>query len=477
MTEAVTEIRHLIGGEHIGAPEIERRNPARPHEVVTMTATGDAALVDRALDAAETAAHGWRSTAAPARGAILMQAGALLTARRETVARDLTREEGKTLAEALAEVDRAATMLTYYGSGGWRLTGEALPSADPSTHLYTRREPLGVVGLITPWNFPIAIPTWKLAPALLAGNAVVMKAAERTPLSVQHLAEVLIAAGLPAGVLNVVHGPGRVIGEAIAGSPRVAAVSFTGSTGVGRRIAQVVGNRLGRVQTEMGGKNAFVVSDHADVRLAAQLVAEAGFGQTGQVCTATSRVIVLDAVHDAFVAALKERASGFQPGDGLERGVGMGPVVDEAQRDSVLEHLARAEAEGASLATGGAYQGNFLEPVIVTGAQPHMAIAREEVFGPVVAVLRVADLDAAINLVNATPYGLVAGIATTDLHEAMTFIDRVDAGVIKVNRRTNGTDVNAPFGGTRDSSNNVFREQGAQATDFYTQVKTVYLGH
>ncbi len=295
---------NLIGGEWTGSPDFERRNPARPSEVVVEAPSSSAADMDAAVTAAAAAQPGWAAMPAPARGAILMDAADILRGRHEQVARDLVAEEGKTLAEARGEVRRAIDVLRYFGSQGWRTDGDVLPSATPGTTIFTRQEPLGVVGLITPWNFPIAIPAWKMAPALISGNTVVLKPAELTPLTAANLAAALTEAGLPAGVLNVVHGRGAVVGDALARDPRVAALSFTGSTAVGLGLADVMNARRARVQLEMGGKNGYLVLDDADVAAAAAIVAAGGFGLTGQACTATSRVYCTPGVREAFSEAL-----------------------------------------------------------------------------------------------------------------------------------------------------------------------------
>lgn len=473
----VVEIRNLIGGRWTGNPTTERRNPARPDDVVAVTTDSDADTVDAAIGAAQTAQPSWAAMPPACRGSILMDAAEILRQRHREVACDLVREEGKTIAEATGEVRRAIDVLRYFGAEGWRLGGDVLPSAVPNTMAYTRREPLGVVGLVTPWNFPIAIPAWKAAPALVSGNAVVLKPAEITPVSAHHLAGALVDAGLPAGVLNVVHGKGSVVGEALVADRRVAGVSFTGSSNVGEHIRQVVGGRRGRVQLEMGGKNALVVLDDTDVELAAAAAAAGGFGLTGQACTATSRVICTPAVLDTFVEALQKRADQYRPGDGFDDGVLMGPVVSDEQFAADVSAVAQARAEGATVVTGGETLGGLLlTPTVLTDVRPDQTAAREEIFGPIVAVLPAEDLDAAIELVNDSRYGLAAGICTRDLAAAQHFAAHVQAGVVKVNRPTAGLDLNVPFGGVKDSSTNTFREQGHTAVEFYTWSKSVYLG-
>ena len=473
------EIGQFIDGEWTGAATSPRHNPARPDDLVSLAAMGDKRTVADAVAAAKAAQPGWAGRTGPARGAVLMAAGELLARRAGLVAVDLVREEGKTLAEATAEVLRAADVLRFYGSACWHADGQTFPSAGAGTHLFTRREPLGVVAVITPWNFPIAIPAWKIAPALAMGNAVVAKPAQLTPVSTRHLVACLTEAGLPAGVLNVVHGAGGTVGEALVGHLDVAAVSFTGSTMVGRRISTLTAGRQVRIQLEMGGKNPLVVLDDADPVEAARIAATGGFGLTGQACTATGRVLVTPGVHDAFIDALRRVADGYAPGDGLDQATRMGPVVSRSQLTTDQEYLATARAEGNEVRLGEAQHvdGLFHPAAVVTGVSPTDTIAREEVFGPVVAVLAVPDLDAAIAVANDLPFGLSAGLVSNDLRAVHRFVERVEAGVVKVNRPTSGLDLNVPFGGIKESSSNTYREQGLGALEFFSWTKTVYLGY
>ncbi len=472
-----TQVHNLVGGEWIGEAGHERRNPAKADEVVAVAPRSGPTDVDAAVSAAVEAQPGWAALPAPARGAILQDAADLLRQRQPQVAEDLVREEGKTRAEAMGEVRRAIDVLRYFGSQGWRLGGDVLPSSLPETQVFTRHEPVGVAALITPWNFPIAIPAWKAAPALVSGNAVVLKPAELTPLSATHLARALVDAGLPAGVLNVVHGRGSVVGDTLARDSRVAALSFTGSTEVGLTLHQVLSERRARVQLEMGGKNAYLVLDDADVKAAAQVVAAGGFSLTGQACTATSRVYVTPGLHDAFVEALASEASTFRPGDGLEDGTTMGPVVSEDQLSVDVNAVEKARSEGATVVVGGEQRtGCFFAPTVLAGVAHDSDVARNEVFGPVIAVMQVADYEEGLARVNDSRYGLTAGICTTNLRAAHDFAARAQVGVVKINRPTTGLDLNVPFGGVKDSSSNTFREQGPYAVDFYTWGKTVYLG-
>jgi aldehyde dehydrogenase (NAD+) len=468
---------NLIAGEWTGSPSVERTNPARPGEVVVTAPSSSAGDLSDAVSAAVDAQPGWAALPSPARGAILLDAADILRSRHEDVARDLVAEEGKTLAEAKGEVRRAIDVLRYFGGQGWRAEGDVLPSATPGTTVFTRQEPLGVAGLITPWNFPIAIPAWKMAPALISGNTVVLKPAELTPLTTANLAAALTEAGLPAGVLNVVHGTGRVVGDALARDPRVAALSFTGSTAVGLGLADVMNARRARVQLEMGGKNGYLVLDDADVAAAAAIVAAGGFGLTGQACTATSRVYCTPGVREAFTEALAKAAESIVVGDGLAAGTTMGPVVSDAQLAKDVDAVTGAVSRGGRVVAGGDAEGLAFRPTVVTDVRGDDPLVRDEVFGPVVAVLEVADLDAGIAAINDSPYGLTAGICTSSLAASYEFAARAQVGVVKVNRPTAGLDLNVPFGGVKDSSTNTFREQGPRATDFYTWSKTVYLGH
>ncbi|MCX6499623.1 MAG: aldehyde dehydrogenase family protein [Arthrobacter sp.] len=471
--------RHLINGEWLGGADTERMNPARPGELAALSPSGTAEDVDAAITAATAAQPAWAALPAPSRGAILMAAGNLLLDRQTSIAEDLVREEGKTIAEAKGEVKRASDVLRFFGSLGWAATGEVLPSGLQDTTITTRREPLGVVGLITPWNFPIAIPAWKSAPALISGNAVVIKPAELTPLSATHLARALQDAGLPAGVFNVVHGKGRVAGDALARDPRIAGMSFTGSTKVGLGLQEILNGRRARVQLEMGGKNGVLVLDDADPRKAAQVVAAGAFGLTGQACTATSRVYVTPGIREDFLAALVEEAAAYTAGDGLEAAK-MGAVVSSQQFEQNQAAVRTAVERGAKLLHG-AYDGGtdagFRFPAaILTDLPFDDAAVTEEIFGPVVAVLEVPDYEAGLAAINDSRYGLTAGICTDSLALATDFAARAQAGVIKVNRPTAGLDLNVPFGGVKDSSTNTFREQGKSALDFFTWGKTVYTG-
>lgn len=473
-------ITHWIGGSWTDAPtEDERRSPADPTDLVAKIARGSAKDVDAAVRAAEAAQPEWAAATGPQRGTVLRRAGQLLRERLDEAAVDLVREEGKTIGEARGEVTRAADILDFFGGECWRVDGATIPSATPDTHVFTRREPLGVVGLITPWNFPIAIPTWKVAPALAAGNAVVLKPAQLTTVSTRHLAMALHDAGLPAGALALVHGAGAVVGSAVVDHPSIAAVSFTGSNAVGRDIERRAAARGIRVQLEMGGKNPVVVLDDADPQVAADIAASSAFGLTGQACTATSRVVCTPGIRAELVDALAALARDvYQPGDPQEAAVRMGPVVSRPQLQTDVEYVRIAQDEGARVVCGTtqAVDGQLFAPVVLDGVEVSHRVAQEEVFGPVLAVIDAADEADAVLKANAVPFGLSASIVTQNLGAVARFVAQAQVGVVKVNRPTGGVDLNVPFGGVKESSSNTYREQGSTALDFYSWTKSVYVG-
>jgi aldehyde dehydrogenase (NAD+) len=474
---------NLIGGEWVAASDhatFESRDPAHADDVLAVFPSATAADAAQAAAAAAEAFPAWAATPAPARGALLFRAAELLTERLEDVARTLTREEGKTLAESRAEVTRARDILRYFGGEGWRAGGDVLPPNTSNAMLFSRREPLGVVAAITPWNFPIAIPAWKAAPALAYGDTVVLKPASATPLTALRLVECLVDAGLPAGVLNLVAGSGATVGAALAGDPVVRGLTFTGSHATGAGMYARATADFTRVQLEMGGKNPTIVLRDADLDLAVRLVSMGGFGLTGQSCTATSRVIVEEGIADRFAAALAEAAEGLTVGDGLDAAVQMGPAVSEEQLSTDLEYVRIARDEGADLLAGGgcaAGDGHYVQPTVFDRVDVRSRLAQEEVFGPVVGIIRAHDLDDAIFKANAVGYGLAASVVTNDLHRALSFVGRIEAGVVKVNEPTTGLALQAPFGGFKQSSANTFKEQGPAAIDFYTRTKTVYLSY
>lgn len=479
--------KNLIGGEWVKAGDgrtFRTGNPADREETVAEYAASGVDEARQALAAAAAAFPGWAGQTPVARGRVLSQASQILAGRKAMLAELLTREEGKTLAEATGEVQRAIDILRFYGGLSYTLGGQTLPHDLPGNFLYTRRDPLGVVGLITPWNFPVAIPAWKAAPALVCGNAVVLKPASAAPGLALELAQALVEAGLPKGVLNVVTGDGRAFGEVLAGHPALAAVSFTGSRSVGSGLYTALAPRMVRAQMEMGGKNPTIVLADADLDLAARLVAVAGFGLTGQACTATSRVIVERRVLAEFTERLVARAKGLVVGPGLKEGVGMGPAVSEAQLRTNLEYVDIARKEGATVLYGGRRledgeraRGWFMEPTVIGGVRAGSRLACEEVFGPVVGILDVEDFEEALTVANGVEFGLSASLVTRDYAKALRYVDRIQAGVVKVNQVSTGLALQAPFGGVKGSSTDSFREQGLAALDFYTRSRTVYLDY
>jgi acyl-CoA reductase-like NAD-dependent aldehyde dehydrogenase len=479
----VPSFHNLIGGEWLPAQSgrtFDRTNPADTADVIGQFPASDAADVAAAVAAAQAAQPGWAAMPAPKRGDVFFRAATLLEARADAVARDMTRDEGKTLPEARGEVGRAINILRYYGGEGARLFGRVVPSERERVFVHTLRAPLGVVAAITPWNFPIAIPAWKACPAMIAGNAVVLKPSELAPLCAVRLAEVLQEAGLPAGVLNLVHGAGEA-GTALVDHPGVRAVSFTGSERTGAKVSAACGARQVRVQLEMGGKNPTIVLADANLEEAAGIVLNAAFGSTGQRCTATSRAIVERPVVEAFTDLLVRKATAMRVGNGLEAGVDVGPSINAAHADAVVTAVDAAVAQGAHVRTGGRRladatlaAGHFVAPTVLVNVTPSMTIAQEEVFGPVVAVMPVDDFEEALRVANDVRFGLSATICTTSISSALSFAQRIEAGLVMVNLPSAGVEFQVPFGGTKASSLGP-REQGPEAVDFYTQIKTVYM--
>lgn len=479
----VTTFQNLINGQWVAAGSgrtFTSVNPADTTDTVGVFADSGAADVDAAVMAAQAAQAGWAAVPAPKRGDVLFRAASLLEARADAVARDMTRDEGKTLPEAKGEVGRAVNILRYYGGEGARLFGRVVPSERDRVFVHTLRVPLGVVGAITPWNFPIAIPAWKACPAIVSGNAVVLKPSELAPLCAVRLAEVLIEAGLPAGVLNLVHGGGDA-GAAVVEHAGIRAVSFTGSEATGGKVAQACGARRVRVQLEMGGKNPTIVLADANLEEAAGIVLNAAFGSTGQRCTATSRAIVEQSVIEPFTELLVRKAAAMRVGNGLESGVDVGPSINAAHVDAVISAVEAATAEGAAVLAGGhrlkdaaLSGGHFVAPTVLMNVTPTMSIAQEEVFGPVIAVMPATDFEDALRIANDVRFGLSATICTTSISSALSFAQRIEAGLVMVNLPSAGVEFQVPFGGTKASSLGP-REQGPEAVDFYTQLKTVYM--
>jgi len=474
--------KNLIDGEWTEGASVSRNiNPSDTRDVIGEFAQADAEQAGKAVAAARAAFGSWSLSTPQQRFDVLDAAGTEILARRAELGDLLAREEGKTLPEAIGEVGRAGNIFKFFAGEALRVGGEVVPSVRPGVGVEVTREPLGVIGLITPWNFPIAIPAWKLAPALAFGNTVVMKPAELVPASAWHLADILQRAGLPRGVFNLVMGRGSEVGSVLLNDPHVDAISFTGSVATGQKVAAACVARMAKFQLEMGGKNPFLVLDDADLDVAVGAAMNSGFFSTGQRCTASSRVIVTEGIHDRFVAALADKLRALKVDDARKKGTDIGPVVDDKQLAQDLEYIAIGRAEGARLVTGGeaiarnadGAPGYYLTPALFADATPSMRISREEIFGPVVSVLRVKNYEEGLALANDTPFGLASGIATTSLKHATHFKRHAQAGMVMVNLPTAGVDYHVPFGGRKGSSYGS-REQGRYAAEFYTTVKTAY---
>ncbi|TRM88302.1 aldehyde dehydrogenase family protein [Sulfolobus sp. E3] len=455
-------------------------NPADKDQVLAKIKLFTKDDVREAINKAISKFDEWARTPSPKRGSILLKAGELMEEEAKDFALLMTLEEGKTLKDSMAEVTKSYNLLKFYGALAFKLGGKTLPSADQNTRIFTIKEPLGVVAAITPWNFPLSIPVWKVAPALAAGNAVIIKPASKTPLIVAKFVDILHKAGLPEGVINLVVGKGNEVGDVIVTDNNIAAVSFTGSTETGKRIYKLVGSkdRMTRIQLELGGKNALYIDKSADLTLASELAVRGAFGLTGQSCTATSRVIVHKEVYSQFKQKLLERVKRWKVGPGTED-VDMGPVVDESQYKKDLQYIEVGKNEGAKLIYGGntlGGKGYFLEPTIFEGVSKEMRLFKEEIFGPILSVTEVKSLDEAIDLVNAVDYGHTAGIVATDIRAINEFVTKVEAGVIKVNKPTVGLELQAPFGGFKNSGATTWKEMGEEALEFYTREKTIYEG-
>jgi alpha-ketoglutaric semialdehyde dehydrogenase len=473
-------LQSYIGGEWRGGVRTGQDiSPANPGEVVAEVSMGDAALAATAVEAARAAFPAWRAMPAPARGEILRKAAELLDQRAEAVGRDLTREEGKTLAEGIGETRRAVQILRYFAGQTLEPDGETYPSNSPVTFLYARREPVGVVAAITPWNFPIAIPAWKIAPALAYGNTVVWKPAEIVPLTAVHFLQALADAGLPKGVLNLVLGRGSEVGNVLTTHEAVDAITFTGSNPVGRALQAEAIKHGKKVQLELGGKNPAVVLADANLDHAAEHVARGAFLSAGQKCTATSRVIVEQSVLSDFQERLVALVEGWKLGDPLDAATRVGPVVSQDQMETVTGYLDAGAKEGGRVLTGGKRaadlgDGYYIQPTVITDLRRDSRVAREEIFGPVAAIVPAASFDEAVKLANDTPFGLTSSLFTTDLSRALTFANEIHTGVVKINQESAGLEYQVPFGGMKESSSGS-REQGKAAREFFTQWKTVYL--
>ncbi|WNC13777.1 alpha-ketoglutaric semialdehyde dehydrogenase GucD [Brevibacillus brevis] len=456
-------------------------NPANREDVVGYVQKSGAGDLEQAVAAAKEAQPAWRKLPAPARGEYLYKAANALEKRLDEIAETMTREMGKTFGEAKGETARGIAILRYYAGEGMRKVGDVIPSTASEGLMFTTRVPLGVVGVITPWNFPVAIPIWKMAPALVYGNSVVFKPAQETAVTAAKIVECLDEAGLPSGVVNMVTGPGSVIGQGIIDHPDINGITFTGSNAVGKRVGQGALARGAKYQLEMGGKNPVIVANDADLDLAVEATISGGLRSTGQKCTATSRVIIQSGIYDAFRERLLAKVAQLQIGDGMQGDTWMGPCASESQLKTVLSYIEKGVEEGATLIYGGRRlmdngldSGFFVEPTVFEDVTADMAIAQEEIFGPVLALLKVDTLDEAIALANDVQYGLSASIFTRDIGSILSFIGEIEAGLVRVNAESAGVELQAPFGGMKQSSSHS-REQGQAAIEFFTSIKTVFI--
>jgi acyl-CoA reductase-like NAD-dependent aldehyde dehydrogenase len=458
-------------------------NPADASEIVAEAPASSAREAADACEAARDAFEGWRDTPAPVRGQILYRVQRRMEERRQELAEALTREEGKTIAESRGEVQRAINVVEFFAGEARRITGETIPSELPHNFCYTLKQPVGPVALITPWNFPIAIPIWKMAPALVSGNTVVFKPASLTPLTAALIVEIFDECGLPPGVLNLIYGGGREVGDTVVKHPAIQAVSFTGSNDVGTALYAAAAARGIKCQCEMGGKNPIVILGDADLDLAVESTVQGAFGSTGQRCTATSRAVVVESIANDFVERLDARTARLVVGNGLDPKTNVGPAVDESQLETVLSYVGAGRDEGARLVRGGTRlqdsgldRGYFVAPAIFDRVDPGMRIAQEEIFGPVLSVIRVPDVETALKVANGVKFGLSASIYTSDVSSMYRFVDKLEAGIIHVNSPTVGGEAHIPFGGMKATGVGL-REMGRVAIDFYTELKVVYVDY
>ncbi len=480
------EYLNFINGKFVPAKSgkvYENRNPADTDDLIGTFPSSGPEDVAEAVAAAKAAYPAWRALPVPKRGEIIRRATEILIRRKEELARLMTREMGKVLKETRGDVQEAIDTGLYAAGESRRLWGKVVPSELPNKAAFVTRQPMGVWGMICPWNFPMAIPSWKLFPALICGNTAVIKPATLTPASVHEFVSALTEAGVPAGVVNIVYGEGAVVGEALLNHPDVCGISFTGSSAVGKRIAEVCGKQLKRCSLELGGKNAQIVLNDADLSLALEGVIWGAFGTTGQRCTATSRLIVQSGVHDEFLEMVVERAKRLKVGNGLDETVEMGPLVSEGQRQTVHSYVEIGRAEGARLVCGGEplrgegyNKGFFYKPTVFAGVKPGMRIAQEEIFGPVLSVIRVESFDEAIEVLNGTMYGLSSSIYTRDINLAVKAIEKIEAGITYVNAPTIGAECHLPFGGVKATGNG-HREGGWTAYEIFSELKTVYIDY
>ena len=480
------KFQNFINGRWVDAKSgrtFENRNPANWDELVGTFPKSGKEDVEEAVKAARKAFDAWRLMPAPKRGDILKTVGDIMVRRKEEISILMTREMGKVLTETRGDTQEGIDTAYYAASEGRRLFGHTVPSELPNKFNMALRVPIGVAGIVTPWNFPMAIPTWKIFPALLCGNTVVFKPASDTPATATLLVEILMEAGVPAGVVNIVHGGGGEVGNAIVGHDDVDLVSFTGSTAVGKKISEMASRTLKRVSLELGGKNAQIVMDDADIALAIDGVLWGAFGTTGQRCTATSRLLLHDRIHDKFMSGLVQRVKNLRLGDGLDPETQVGPCVNEAQRNIVQEYVEIGNREGAkpvcggTVATGGALsKGWFYEPTIFTDVKPSMRIAKEEIFGPVLSVIKIRSMEEGISVLNDTIYGLSSSVYTKDINKAFQAIRDIKAGITYINGPTIGAEAHMPFGGVKQTGNG-HREGGWTVFEFFSEWKTVYVDY
>jgi alpha-ketoglutaric semialdehyde dehydrogenase len=478
--------RNFIGGkwsESDSARTVSNINPANTDDVLGTVRQATREEARAAVETAAEAFRGWRATPAPARGKIVARAARLMEEHKEELAQILTREEGKTIGESRGELQRSINVAEFCAGESRRLTGETIPSELPLNFAYTIKQPLGVVACVTPWNFPVAIPVWKIAPALVAGNTVVFKPATLTPATGVRIVELFEEAGVPSGVLNLIIGSGSDAGDEIINHPAVKAISFTGSNPVGIRLYEQASRRGAKVQCEMGGKNPVVVMEDADMDLAVESTAQGAFGSSGQRCTATSRAVVVNQIADEFVERIAKRAESMRIGDGADPNTEMGPSVDENQFKTVLRYIDIGREDGATLVCGGSRatgngldKGYFVHPTVVGYVTSDMRLAREEIFGPVLSVLRVKDFDEAMQVANDCEYGLSSSIFSNDAARIFRFVDEIETGMTHINSPTTGGEAHIPFGGTKGTGIGD-REQGSTALDFYTELKVVYVDY
>lgn len=480
------KFQNFIDGKWVDAKSgrtFENRNPANWDEVVGTFPKSGQEDVEVAVRSARKAFEKWRLVPAPKRGDILRKVGDIMVARKEELSKQMTREMGKVLAETRGDVQEGIDTAYYASTEGRRLFGHTVPSELPNKFNMAVRVPIGVAGIVTPWNFPMAIPTWKIFPALLSGNTVVFKPASDTPATATSLVEILLEAGVPEGVINIVHGGGSDVGMAIVGHPDVDLVSFTGSTGVGIKISEVASKTLKRVSLELGGKNAQLVMDDANLDLALEGVLWGAFGTTGQRCTATSRLILHEKVHDRFLDMLVKRVEKLKLGDGLQQGVDVGPCVNEGQRKTVESYVEIGKQQGGRVVAGGAIpagpelgHGWFYKPTVIADVKPDHRIAKEEIFGPVLSVIKTKSLEEGIHILNDTVYGLSSSVYTDNVNNAFQAIRDIKAGITYINAPTIGAEAHMPFGGVKQTGNG-HREGGWTVYDFFTEWKAVYIDY